>query len=401
MFTSIEDAIEWIVTDKSRFRNLDEFRQILHETGDPQDDFYTIHVTGTNGKGSTINYLCDLLMSQGFKVGTFTSPHYVTHLDRIRVNGNNIPEDRFLEILNHDYDMFVREKLSTLQMDFMIMCEHFKREKVDIAIVEVGIGGRLDYTNVFHNTKLSIIASVGYDHMEKLGNTLEEICKDKCGIIKEDSAVLCGHLPDTCKDIVKEDAEEKNAKVYMLGEYKDLGDRHFLYDKEEYEISSYASYQLHNASLAIEAFHIVMKDKGLSIDEDAAKEALKKSLWHCRFEIVKEEPRVILDGAHNIHGVEALAESFDQFEGTKCIVFSALKRKEYRKMIDVLRRHCDRLIITDFPKSGVIDLKEFSDLLTIRDYKKAIGLAMETYDNVLICGSLYFMSEVVLNCRFD
>ena len=188
MFTSIEDAIEWIVTDKARFRNLDEFRQILHETGDPQDDFYTIHVTGTNGKGSTINYLCDLLMSQGFKVGTFTSPHYVTHLDRIRVNGNNIPEDRFLEILNHDYDMFVSEKLSTLQMDFMIMCEHFKREKVDIAIVEVGIGGRLDYTNVFHNTKLSIIASVGYDHMEKLGNTLEEICKDKCGIIKEDSA---------------------------------------------------------------------------------------------------------------------------------------------------------------------------------------------------------------------
>ena len=400
MFSNIDEAIEWITGQRSNNYSFDHFREVCSTIGDPQNDFYTVHVAGTDGKGSTVNYLCSLLMSQGFKVGTFTSPHYVTHQDRIRVNGQNIPDDVFLDILNERYDWFVLNRLSMFEMDYLIMCDYFKREKVDFAIVEVGLGGRLDATNVVDNTKLSIITTIGFDHMDRLGDTLVEICREKCGIIKDDSKVLTGHLAEDCSATVEEEARKHHSKLYRLGEFTSLGDRSFIYEGEKYEILSYAAYQVHNACLALDAFRIISEDYPFEIDLDKAKKALKTSNWRCRFEIVKEEPRVILDGAHNIHGITALAESFDQFSGSKCIVFSALKRKEYLKMIEVLKQHCDRLVITTFENPEAIDLNDFKGYHTDPDYIHAIDEAMKGYENVLICGSLYFLSEVVLNCKF-
>ena len=401
MFTRIDEAIDWITSRRSRNYSFEHFKNVCHLRKDPQNDFYMIHVAGTDGKGSTVNYLCDLLMSQGYKVGTLTSPHYVTHLDRIRVNGKNIPDAAFLNILNENYEFFTENELSMFEMDYLIMCEYFKQEGIDYAVVEVGLGGRLDSTNVVDDTRLSIITTIGFDHMERLGNTLPLICKEKCGIIKNGSKVLCGNLNEECMDVVYETARERNAEVYTLEPYEDLGDRHFRYRGHEYELASFASYQLHNASLALEALRIVSMDEGFNIDYEKAKAALCNSLWHGRFEIVRQKPRVILDGAHNIHGVQALADSFDQFSGSKCIIFSALKRKEYRKMVELLKGHCDKLIITTFENNEVIDLSEFNDFETEPDYQKAISKAIKEYDNILICGSLYFLSEVVLHGKFD
>ena len=401
MFSDISEAISWVTSRHSYNYSFERFRQVCRDFGDPQDQLYLIHVAGTDGKGSTVQYLCDLLISQGFKVGTFTSPHLVSHLDRIRVNNQNIRDEAFLDILNRNYDFFVERSVSMLEMDYLIMCEYFIEEKVDFAIIETGIGGRLDSTNVADHTKLSIITTIGYDHMERLGNTLAKICREKCGIIKNDSIVLCGHLDEECTAIVKETAEVKKCGFFQLDQYEDLGGRRFRFHGEEFELSSYASYQLHNASLALFAFEILEKECDFKADRETVKKALKGSMWRGRFEIVKEKPRVILDGAHNIHGVEALVSSFDQFEGSKCIIFSALKRKEYRKMLEMLQKHCDRLIITDFEKSDVIDLNEFSDYETDGDYAHAIAEAVKHYDNVLICGSLYFISEVVLHVNFE
>ena len=381
-------------------RTFDDFKKICQSLGDPQNDFYTIHVAGTDGKGSTVSYLCDLLMSQGYKVGTFTSPHYLTHLDRIRVDRRNIDEESFLKIINRNYDLSVENDLSMFEIDFLIMCEYFRQEKIDIAIVEVGLGGRLDYTNVIDNTKLSIITTIGYDHMDRLGDTLEEICEEKCGIIKNDSKVLIGHLDENCRRIVKQHVDQKHCELYELKEYTDLGERRFRFHDHEYELSSYASYQLHNASLALYALEIIAEDVGINIDQEAASKALRSSVWHCRFEIIHEDPRVILDGAHNIHGIQALCESFDRLEGSKSIIFSALKRKEYRKMIETLKEHCDRLIVTSFENKDVIDLNELNDFETEPDYQKAFEKVFCDYDNILICGSLYFMSDVVLNLKF-
>ena len=400
MFTDIEEAISWITSIRNKDYSFDKFKKLCEELGNPQYGFYTVHIAGTDGKGSTVNYLRALLMSQGFKVGTFTSPHYVTHLDRIRINDVNIPEETFLRILNQNLELFRQRSLSMFEMDYLIMCRYFKEEKVDYALIEVGLGGRLDCTNAVNDTKLSIITTIGYDHMERLGNTLEAICTEKCGIIKDHSKVLIGNLNESCTEIVRQTADLRHSHFYEKEAYTDLGERRFLFRGKEYELASYADYQKHNASLALQALDIVAQDSGFTVDDEKASNALKNTIWRCRFEIVKQKPRVILDGGHNIHGIEALVKSFDQFTGSKCIIFSALKRKEYRRMADLLREHTDRLIITTFPNSEVIDLSEFSDYETEADYQKAIAEAIEEYDNILICGSLYFMSEVVLHCKF-
>ncbi len=401
MFTNIDEAIEWISNKRNTGHKFETFKKLCFDLGNPQNDFYMIHVAGTDGKGSTVTYLRDLLMSQGYKVGTLQSPHYITHLDRIRVNNINISEEIFLKILNDNLKLFIDNNLSMFEMDYLIMCDYFKMEKVDFAIVEVGIGGRLDATNVVDNTKLSIITTIGYDHMELLGNTLPLICKEKCGIIKDNSKILTGYLDSDCDEVVINEAKKHNAKYYKLGKYIDLGNREFEYDNEIYQISSYAKYQLHNASLALYAFKIISQDYGFKIDIDKAKKALSKTTWPNRFEIVKQNPTVILDGAHNIHGIEATMNSFDLFKGSKCVIFSALKRKEYKKMIELISKHCDKLVITTFDNNGVIDLNDFKEYETNNDYVDAINRAIKEYDNVLICGSLYFLSDVVLNYKFS
>lgn len=400
MFKSIDEAISWIVQRRSNNYSFEHFKQVCNKLNNPQNKLKVIHVAGTDGKGSTTNYLASLLMSQGLKVGTLTSPHNLVHQDRIRINMHNIPDDVFVDILNKNVDSYLKNNLSMFEMDYLIMCEYFLKEKVDIAVVEVGLGGKLDSTNVIDNPMLSIITTIGYDHMDRLGNTLEEICIQKCGIIKDNSKVLIGHLNKQCEDIVKDISKKHNCDFYVLEDYEDLGERRFRYMNEVYQISSYAKYQLHNASLAIHAFNIVMRQLNKDIDIDKAKKGLLDAKWSLRFEIVKENPRVIIDGAHNIHGISALVESFDSFKGSKCIIFSALKRKQYQEMIDILAKHCDELIITSFENDNAIDTESFSDYKTINDYSEAIDEAVKKYDNILICGSLYFMSEVVQNYKF-
>ena len=400
MFTNIDDALNWVMSRRNTGHTFDKFKEVCSGIGNPQNDFYTIHVAGTNGKGSTVSYLRDLLMSQGFKVGTLQSPHYITHLDRIRINNINICEEAFLRILNKNYDWFVLNDLSMFEIDYLIMCYYFKEKNVDFAIVEVGIGGRLDATNVVDNTKLSIITTIGLDHMELLGDTLPKICKEKCGIIKQNSKILIGYLDPSCNSVVQEEARKNRSKFYELGEFDVLEDRKFRYKDEEYSISSYAKYQIHNACLALYAFEIISKDVGFTIDKQKAKDALALTIWQNRFEIVKENPRVILDGAHNPHGIEAATSSFRQFKGSKCIVFSALRRKDYKQMVEILDRNCDELIITSFDHSGVIDIGEFDNHKTYKKYTEALDYAIANYENILVCGSLYFLSDVVLNYKF-
>lgn len=402
MFKNIDEALSWVMSQRNNDSSFSHFKEVMESIDNPQNDFYMVHVAGTNGKGSTVAYLRDLLMSQGFKVGTLQSPHYITHLDRIRVNNKNIDGDLFLNILNERYDFIIQNRLSMFEIDYVIMCEFFKREKIDIAVVEVGLGGRLDSTNVVDNTKLSVITTIGYDHMERLGNTLEAICGEKCGIIKDNSKLLIGELNDSCVDICKDSASKHNAEFYQIGKYIDLGNREFEYKNEIYELESFAKYQLHNASLALEAFNIISKDYPFTIDLTKAKQALSKTIWENRFQIVKENPRVILDGGHNVQGIEALVTSFDQFKGSKCVIFSALKRKEYQKMLEILVNHTDKLIVTAFDNIEAIDINEFNDerFELCEDYILAIDKAIAGYDNVLICGSLYFMSDVVINYKF-
>ena len=396
MFKKIDDALKWIMASKKGEMSFKEFKEICNKLGNPQNGLKIIHVAGTNGKGSTVTFLRDLLMSQCFKVGTLQSPHYLTHLDRIRLNGKNIDDKSFLDILNSYYDFFVSNHLGMFEMDYLIMLEYFKREKVDFIITEVGIGGRLDSTNVVDDTILSIITNIGLDHTELLGDTLEKICVEKAEIIKPRSIALVGYIEDNLKEIVKKKCEETGSAYKEAKPYKVLGNRQFEYDNQKYELSSYATYQIKNASLALEAFRILSDKYGFKINQDKAYDAIKNSMWAGRFEIISEKPRIILDGAHNMNGCEALVESFDKLAGSKCIIFSALKRKDYKNMLNLLIKHCDKLTVTSFDNAGVIDLNDIDYEYKESDCLKAISDASKQYDNVLVCGSLYFISEVAI-----
>lgn len=394
MFKTIDEALTWIMSSKKGEMTFSEFKRICKELNNPQNGLNIIHVAGTNGKGSTVAFLRDLLMLQGYKVGTLQSPHYLTHLDRIRLNGENIKEEAFLNIINKNYEFFINNHLGMFEMDYLIMLEYFKQEKVDFIICETGIGGRLDSTNVVDDTKLSIITNIGLDHVEMLGDTLEKICLEKCGIIKDNSNVLVGYLDENLKTIVKEKCKEKNSNYYEVENYEYIKDRTFKYCGRDYELLSYATYQMDNASLALKALEVLSYMYKFDIDYQKVKTAIKNTYWAGRFELVHQNPNVFLDGAHNPNGIEALCKSFDKLSGNKCIIFSALKRKDYLAMYEMLKEHCDKLIVTSFNYNGSIMVDDIDAENKENDYKKAITYAIKNYDNTLICGSLYFISEV-------
>lgn len=394
MFKTIDEALNWIMSSKKGEMTFKEFKRICKSLNNPQNGLNIIHVAGTNGKGSTIAFLRDLLMSQGFKVGSLQSPHYLTHLDRIRLNGKNISDEAFLRIINKNYDFFIHNHLGMFEMDYLIMLEYFKEEKTDFIIVETGIGGRLDSTNVVDDTKLSIITNIDYDHEEMLGDTLEKICFEKSEIIKDNSDVVVGYLSDNLKDIVKNKCNKTNSNYHEVKTYEYLKDRTFKYDDRIYELLSYATYQMDNASLALEALIILSKKYHFEIDYYEVKKAIANTYWAGRFELVHTSPNVILDGAHNPNGIKALCSSFDKLSGSKCIIFSALKRKDYQKMYTELEKHTDKLVVTLFNYNGSIEIDDINALYKEKDYKVAIKKAIKEYDNVLICGSLYFISEV-------
>lgn len=389
MFKDIDTALSWVMKRRNETKDFNTFKALMESLDNPQDKFKTIHVAGTNGKGSTVTYLRDIFMANGYHVGTLQSPHFLTHLDRIRYDGKNIEEDIFLSILNKYYDFIVEHNLNMFEIDFIIMCEYFKMKKIDVAIIEVGIGGRLDSTNVINRPLLSIITTIGYDHMDRLGNTLELICKEKCGIIKNNSKVLVGELSGNLKDIVKEKAALEHSTYYELDNYKKIRSQYFIYKGKEYQISSMAIYQLHNAALALKAYEILDYEN----DEEKNKKALYHSKWNGRFDIVRENPRVILDGAHNIDGVKALSESIKGLKGTKAVLFGALKTKEYQKMIKELEKVADRIVFTGFSHPLALKKEDYQGHEYVDDFKKAYEILLKEYDNIIIAGSLYFISD--------
>ena len=398
-FTNIDDGLNWIMQKRREHASFEEFKEVMRMLGDPQNDFKLIHVGGTNGKGSLTCYIMNILKSLGYKVGTLTSPHYRTHLDRIRINNDNIDPKSFLDILNKYYAFFNEHHLSMFEMDYIIMCEYFKKEQVDFVITEVGMGGRLDSTNVVDHPLLSIIVTIGHDHMKELGDTLEKITYEKCGIIKDDSIVLAGRIAPELLKIIKSEADRHHAEYHTLGTYQKVAAGCLKYKDEIYHLKSLADYQLHNSALALEAVKI-LSDHGLThYDLAKIKEGLYKSEWSGRFEVVAHDPLIIIDGAHNLEGAKALKDSLANIKKSKAIIYSALKRKDYQSMLSELKGAGD-IYLTTFDHKEVFDhqkaakdngLEYYDNLMT------ALNSLKDKYECIVICGSLYFLSDFITN----
>lgn len=396
MFNNIEEALDFVTNRPRGAISFDDFKKVCLKLDNPQNGFRMIHVTGTNGKGSTITFLRDLLMAHGFSVGTLQSPHFITHLDRIRFNKDNIEKDYFLRWVNNHYDYIFKNNIGMFEIDYLMALDYFRLKKAQFVIVEVGIGGRLDSTNVVDDTALSIITSIDLDHTELLGETKELICKEKCGIIKDNSHVLVSNIDENLKEIVRKCALLSNSKYHELG-YIAEDDDGFVYNGRKYTLNNQPTYQKYNSALALDALYILSDIYKFNVNEKRVDEALYNFVWNGRYEIISANPKIILDGAHNPGGINKLLESFDKEKGRKLIVFSALKRKNFKEMYSMLKKHSDTLVLTTFNYPGVIDRADAIDAIFVNDYIDYLNKHKHLYDVILICGSLYFISDVYKN----
>ncbi len=397
MFSTIEQAIDWVTNRKKSDFPFSDFNAYLKEKGNPQYGLKCIHVAGTNGKGSTTNYLRNILQTAGYKVGSFTSPHLVTHLDRIRINDINIDSQYFLDMVNQYQKEWEEKHLSMFQIDMFISIMYFLEKRVDYVIYEVGLGGRLDATNVIKPIG-AVITNIEKDHMQILGDTFEKIAIEKGGIIKEGLTVVTFEKKKEVLDVFRSICNDRGAKLVLTKKPKEIvygeGIR-YQYKKHEISIPTSAVYQILNSCAAIELIDQLNRKKLIQVNEQQLVSGLQTS-WAGRFEKVNENPLVIIDGAHNENGIDGLCASLDSMNKEYVIVFSALKDKEYHKMLGKLVQRGE-VIVTEFENYRMSNAKELAlgyDVEVESDYIKAIEKALERKKTVIITGSLYFISIV-------
>ncbi|MEA5026950.1 MAG: folylpolyglutamate synthase/dihydrofolate synthase family protein [Erysipelotrichaceae bacterium] len=403
MFKDIDTFLAFITSKKTSMKSHpDDFKRLINDLGNPQWQLKCLHVAGTNGKGSVTNYLRSILQQAGYRVGTFTSPHLIVHNDRIRINDVYISDEELLSIAN-EHDQFWKDyDLSMFEIDMVISILYFLRQRVDYVVYEVGMGGRLDPTNIIH-ALASVIVNIGFDHMEYLGDTLDKIAYEKAGIIKENGLVFTAEDKPVCLQVFQETALAKHARLMAIEPITSwhLDDKiHFSYrDYPDIVLNTRALYQIKNAALALEVSDYLRKKDIIRLTRKDIIDGLASAFWKGRFEVVAQHPLVVIDGAHNEHGIKALLPSLESLPRPLGIVFSALKDKQYHAMIEDLKTCGDEIIITQFDNQRSTTarvLAEGLNVTVIDVYQEAISYALKKYagGSVLITGSLYFISLV-------
>ena len=408
---------EWIL-DRMKYKRkygLDRMRVLMSLLGNPQEDYPIIHVTGTNGKGSTIAMLSSLFVHHGQKVGAFVSPHLIDYTDRFLINGNVMPEEEFEIVGNLVQQAEAKlideyEPLSFFEIMTAMVLVYFSRKKVEVALLEVGIGGLLDTTNIVHST-MSVITSIGMDHEEMLGNTLEEIAIQKTGIFKQNQEVILGKLPTEALQVAEVTGKAYNCDIHQFEREFNIEpfEDGFIFTNSDTRIhiphlNLKGKYQLENAAVALECFLRFEKKFQLPIELSAIQESFQTVTWPGRMEVVHQSPTVILDGAHNIHALKRFVETVKQhgkLEAQHTILFSALKRKHYIEMVDYLRKELPeaRLVVTTFEYVGAIEKTDYpsSEIEFVENAQQFIeNYINKTSDQEIlwITGSLYFISFV-------
>lgn len=394
MFNNIEDATKALMDRKNQTYGVEGLVRALEEVGNPHKHLKVIHIAGTNGKGSTTNYVRSILQTNGLKVGSFTSPHLHKHNDRIRINDIEIDDDTLLNYINDTYDIWMRHNLSMFEIDMLISALYFRKENVDYCVYEVGLGGRLDATNVV-DSLVSAITNIGFDHEAILGDTLAKIAYEKAGIIKENTPIFTTVQDKEALDVILDISISKNApfRHLCIPEWHAEGDTiYFEFEFENYFLKNQATYQVGNASLAISLVRAIIPD----IRHEILQQGLLNTHWAGRFEMVL--PGVIVDGAHNEMGITRLVESIKTLPKPLVIVFAALKDKNFDSMISLLEGASNQLIVTEFDfyrAARAEELAKNHNVTIIQNYKDAIdfGIKNKGEGTLIVTGSLYFISD--------
>ena len=396
-------AIEYIHSIPKFVRPLGnaQLGELLELFGNPQDKLKFIHIAGTNGKGSTASICASILKAAGYKTGLFTSPFIEVFNERIRINGENIPDSELAEYVYKVKTAMESNSISISEFAFItaVSLLYFYDKQCDIVVLETGMGGRLDATNIIPCPLVSVLTSISLDHMQYLGNTVEEITAEKCGIIKQNGIVVT-YPNDGVMNIIEGFAKKNNARLIKTGKSVS-SENGFIYKGIKYPLSLKGEYQPQNAAVALEAICALA---GFDISDEAINEGLKAAQWMARFEFIKDN--LLIDGGHNIDGIKALKKSLLKLEKPVILVMAMMEDKSCTECVNEIISVADYFIATELDMPRCLKAEKLFELSNsngevITNCTEAVqkALALAGDDKlVCICGSLYLAGEIRKNC---
>ncbi|MDR1522365.1 MAG: bifunctional folylpolyglutamate synthase/dihydrofolate synthase [Endomicrobium sp.] len=392
----------------------------------PQDKIKILHIAGTNGKGSCASFIAEVLKFSGYKTGLYTSPHLVDIEERIKINGKNINQN----VLQGYSQKYLKKaldcKLSYFEYLTALSFIYFEKQKVDIAVIETGLGGRLDATNIIKNPLVCIITSISKDHQDILGKTVSKIAFEKSGIIKKGSVVVCGKLQKTAIDVIKNKSKNNTIKLYQKDFRASNSKVNLRCQKFDYVSKSLylkglqekllGKHQIVNACVAVCALEFLLKNGLKKINSRNIKNGLQSVSWPARFEIKKvtisdRSFKVVLDGAHNEEGLKAFLNTYKQLgfaRSKKVFIFAAMKEKNYKFMVKKIapfvkeivlpKVNNSRAVSTDILKEEFLKYIDKSSICTVDSVKNALNVTRDK--RIVICvGSLYLAGEILANIQ--
>jgi dihydrofolate synthase / folylpolyglutamate synthase len=426
MNMTYKEAMDYI-SSVGRFGSnygLERTFRLLELLGSPQEKIKLIHIAGTNGKGSTTAMITKMLIGFGYKVGMYTSPYLEEFEERIQINGEKIKKDTLVNLLGqvkNAIDKVIEEGYehpTEFEIITALMFLHFYNEKVDYGVIEVGLGGRLDSTNVI-TPKVSVITSISLDHMNILGDNLKDIAREKAGIIKEGIPVILYPQEKEVEEVILKIAEEKNSKVYLVKkENGKLIDINYEELYQELQIKSnknlysiklplLGEHQILNLGVALNTIEILCELENISINKSIIEESLQDVKWMGRLEVLGKKPTILIDGAHNIDAIKALRKNVEKyFKYNKIyLLLGILADKQVQEMIEeitplaekvyALTPHSERAELSEDLKKEIEKCN--SNVFALENYEEALLLAIKEAneeDLILISGSLYMIGDM-------
>jgi len=402
---------------------LERIRELLDRCGNPHVGLKNIIVAGTNGKGSVVATLSNILKLAGYKVGTYISPHLCDIRERIMIDGCWIDKEAFVTLGSRILEMArgMADIPTYYEIITAIAFSYFRETKVDIAVLEIGLGGRLDAVNVAYPLE-AVITTIDFDHEHYLGSDIASIASEKAGIIKENVTVVLGEEKEEAVKVIEKVSSEKGAKLYRKGKDFDFQIKAFSLEKSlmdfksdlsflpDVELGLKGMYQFLNTSIAIESA-LLLNDLGIRVSEKSIRDGVKSARWRARFDLFKYgEKMIIFDGAHNPHGMRALVSTLQHLfkDEDICFVFGVLKTKRYLEMLRELSKIANKIIFTSTGAESAVTVQELLDAFTSLEGIKEIPVvgvnspstafkeALASKEKVVcVCGSLYLIGKIL------
>ncbi|SDK27187.1 bifunctional folylpolyglutamate synthase/dihydrofolate synthase [Alkalibacterium thalassium] len=418
---NMTEVIELVNTNRGtgQKENLNRMRLLMSKLGNPQDSLRVVHIAGTNGKGSVSAFLSSILSQAGIKSGVYTSPHLESINERIKISGQMITDDAFIEATEivapfvEQVEEETGERLYSFEILTAVALLHFSVCGCELVILETGIGGRLDATNVVSSSEASIITSIGYDHMKVLGDTIEQIAAEKAGIIKSNGLVIFPEMSEEVDAVISRKAADVQADMIKVTPNHissvNMTDTYSSFSYKEMDglvIHLLGRHQIINAVLAVEASQI-LEQRGFAITSEHIRRGLELAAWPGRMEKISEHPTILIDGAHNPEGVAALRENIGYLFPDEPLTFvvGMMKDKEYKEMIEQMLPYAEKVLtVSPDPYRG-FDAEATADWLKDKGqdaqaFKSVdeliVELKSQSYLNrkVIVFGSLYLIGDM-------